>query len=364
MEVVLRKRKGIKKTALSLAIWRPDLRQWTYEPLKLFLYPIPVDAKPELKALLTAQNEETENQAKTRRSKRYLEINAEQDGEISSHKRQEDFIAFFDDLADKHDKNWKQAARVLREHCKGPVSFRALNGIWLEGFQRYLKKNYNHNWAWLLESRVRAGLKQALSERRIPKDIRIEVKPIAYKKKKKNFLNVAEIQHLAEAPCLNQELKRAFLFSCFSGLRYSDICALTWRNIDGDFLDFTQKKTDEEARIPLHPNARQILFENREKVINMDEKVFQMLSNTRVNQLLKIWARRAGIQKRVTFHTARHSCAFLNLDDEVSIYDLQTIMGHSRLSTTEDYAHQHAEGLRKRLASKVHKINLKIGEAK
>jgi integrase len=361
MEVVLRKRKGLKKTSLSLAIWRPELRQWTYEPLKLFLYPIPADAKPELRAMLEAQNKESEDQAKTKRSKRYLEINAEQDGEISSHNRQEDFITFFADLADKHDKNWKQAARVLREYCKGPVSFRALNGFWLEGFQKYLEKNYNHNWGWLLQSRIRAGLKQALRERRIPKDICVEVKPIPYKKKKKVFLTAVEIQQLAKTPFENHELKRAFLFSCFSGLRYSDICALTWRNIDGEFLDFEQIKTGEDARIPLHPNAKQILFENREKVINLDEKVFKMLSNTRVNQLVKIWARRAGIQKLVTFHTGRHTCGFLNLDDEVSIYDLQKIMGHSKLATTEDYAHQHAEGLRKRLAEKVHKINLKIG---
>ena len=57
-----------------------------------------------------------------------------------------------------------------------------------------------------------------------------------------------------------------------------------------------------------------------------------------MNRTLKLWAKRAGIEKNVTLHTARHTCATLLLSKGVDLYTVSKILGHSEISTTQIYA--------------------------
>ena len=78
---------------------------------------------------------------------------------------------------------------------------------------------------------------------------------------KKEYLTLEEIQKLANTPCRNDELKLGFLFSCFTGLRWSDLQQLTWNSFKNGEIHFTQKKTGDVEVLPLANATKQILFQ-------------------------------------------------------------------------------------------------------
>ena len=112
---------------------------------------------------------------------------------------------------------------------------------------------------------------------------------------------------------LNQ-VKDIFLFSCFTGLAYSDVKKLSRKNIsigvDGERWTFINRtKTDTRSNIPLLPIASTILekYKDYPQVINQ-EKLLPLLSNQKMNFYLKEIADVCEINKELTFHLARHSC--------------------------------------------------------
>jgi len=134
-----------------------------------------------------------------------------------------------------------------------------------------------------------------------------------------------------------------FLFSCYTGLRFSDISALnkdSLRTIDGNtWIDTTMIKTAEPIRIPLY-----LLFDGKPiEILNRytqpDRKyIFDDLTNQYVNRCLKDLAKIAGIKKTVTFHTARHTQATFLLYKGVNITTVQKLLGHKKLQTTQIYS--------------------------
>ncbi|MFH2108146.1 MAG: tyrosine-type recombinase/integrase [Chrysiogenia bacterium] len=355
--VVLRKREGKKKDTLSLAIWNPEKKNWVYEPLKLYIYHDPQ---------YSDQNKEAQKLAEIIRTRRQLEVYSGEHGEIPEHKKRGNFITFFENMtngtgefenAGPRDRNWKQALRVLKLYNPGPVSFKALNSSWELDFQRYLLKNYSHNMAWLIEVKFRAAIREAVRKRLLNRDFLFEVPSIEFKRNERIFLTVEEIQKMANTPCENEDLKRAFLFSCFSGLRFGDVRSLKWRNVEKDYLIFEQEKTSKVKRLPLNQNAKDIL--SQFKIIRPEGNVFTLLSPTRTNFLLRRWARKAGITKHISFHVGRHSYAFMLLRAGVDIYRVSKAMGHESIEMTMVYAHFMPEELRKDIDDKlpVFKVN-------
>ncbi len=153
----------------------------------------------------------------------------------------------------------------------------------------------------------------------------------------RSFLTLQEVQQLASTPCRDEELKRAFLFSCFCGLRYSDIRALTWRNIraagDGGLqVEIVQTKTKAVVYLPLSDNAVAQLPPRREP----DALVFSLPAG--ISRVLDRWVAAAGIEKHVTFHVARHTCATLLLTFGADLYTVSKLLGHSDVKTTQIYA--------------------------
>jgi len=97
-------------------------------------------------------------------------------------------------------------------------------------------------------SKVKACLREAYNKKMIRENPALRVKPLKAGDPHRQFLTFEELQLLAKTPCEIDLLKRAFLFSALTGLRWSDVKALTWENIkyseqDGWFIQFTQKKT-------------------------------------------------------------------------------------------------------------------------
>lgn len=151
------------------------------------------------------------------------------------------------------------------------------------------------------------------------------------------FLTLEEVVKLIDAPCDYPVVKRMFLFSCFTGLRCSDVKALTWNKIDDSMIATTMQKTQQPIYIPLSDNARRWLPERGGAT--GDDLVFVgwPTINT-ICRCLDKWAKNAGIDKHVTFHTSRHTFATLLITNGADLYVVSKLLGHQDISTTTIYA--------------------------
>lgn len=154
----------------------------------------------------------------------------------------------------------------------------------------------------------------------------------------KTFLSLDEVSRLIDTPCPAYPiLKNMFLFACFTGLRCSDVKALTWKKVDDNMIGTTMQKTQKAIYIPISNNARRWLPERGSS--GPEDKVFTGYPtiNT-VCRTIDKWAKDAGIDKHVTFHIARHTFATLTLEYGADLYTVSKLLGHQRVTTTQIYA--------------------------
>ena len=154
----------------------------------------------------------------------------------------------------------------------------------------------------------------------------------------RTFLSLDEVSRLIDTPCPAYPiLKNMFLFACFTGLRCSDVKALTWKKVDDNMIGTTMQKTQKAIYIPISNNARRWLPERG--FAGPEDKVFTGYPtiNT-VCRTIDKWAKDAGIDKHVTFHIARHTFATLSLEYGADLYTVSKLLGHQRVTTTQIYA--------------------------
>jgi site-specific recombinase XerD len=165
---------------------------------------------------------------------------------------------------------------------------------------------------------------------------------------KRRWLSNDEIERL-----MKTDFKRAsttfirdmFLFSTFTGLSYSDLKDLRYKNIqvneDGSrWIAINRRKTGAASYIPLLDIPSQIIDKYRNsKFAGMDGKVFKIRTKENLNIQLKTIAKAAGIDKRVTWHQSRHSFGTtVCLTNGIPIETLSQMMGHKSVKTTQIYA--------------------------
>ncbi len=152
----------------------------------------------------------------------------------------------------------------------------------------------------------------------------------------REYLTLEEVQRLVATPCGSPESKRAFLFACFTGLRISDIRALTWEQVhrDGDNwqLETMQTKSRHMVYVPASDNAKRLMGQPGKG------HVFNLPAQTSVNDAIAVWAKHAGIDKKITFHCSRHTFATLLLTSGVDIYTTSKLLGHASVDVTQIYA--------------------------
>jgi integrase len=228
-------------------------------------------------------------------------------------------------------------AQVDKDFCKGYIeylrAFRKPNGEPLKDFTLH---TYYKMFSCALNMAVREDV--------IPMNPFTKLDPKAKPQapeSTREFLSVDEVKALIKTDCKNDVIKRAFLFSCFCGLRHSDLMALTWGDIEKNgtdtFLNIIVKKTAKPLRLALSPTALRWL-PNTEKAKPTD-KVFVLPKMPHYhNRVLKKWAKDAGITKTVSFHVARHTFATLELTAGADIYTTSKLLGHSNVKTTQIYA--------------------------
>lgn len=151
-----------------------------------------------------------------------------------------------------------------------------------------------------------------------------------------------------KADCLpkHKKLLQYFLFSCYTGLRISDITAITWTKLHDNLLIFRPEKTKyshNDVTVPLSAKARKYLppFPPTK---NWSGKIFPTYSDPVSNRYLKDVADKLEIRKKITYHTSRHTFGSLFAEGG-NIVALQKIMGHGDIKTTMGYVHTSTKNL-------------------
>ena len=163
---------------------------------------------------------------------------------------------------------------------------------------------------------------------------------IRRKESQRDFLTIDEVKRLIATPCDNPTVKQAYLFACSCGLRLGDVLNLKWKDISEDKgtwrASILMLKSQRPLYIPLGEQARKWMPEQGEDGPN--EKVFK-LNRQAINENLQSWAEAAGItNKKVTFHTSRHTFATMLLTLGADIYTVSKLLGHTSVKTTQIYA--------------------------
>ena len=230
-------------------------------------------------------------------------------------------------------------ADVDREFCRGFVAF-------LRTCKSHRgKETISDTTARLLMYRIAAAMDKAVVEGLIPNNpfraLDAKEKP-KIKNARREFLTVEELKTLISTPCRYDIVKKAFLFSCFTGLRYSDMKSLLWSEVhtaaDGKtlYIEHRQVKTKKTVTIPLSDEALRWMPKQQEGV----DQVFHELkiSTGTVEDVLKEWMKDCKIDKHITYHCSRHTAATTLLTLGANLYVVSKLMGHSSIQMTEVYA--------------------------
>ncbi len=156
----------------------------------------------------------------------------------------------------------------------------------------------------------------------------------------RHFLEIEELQFLyrrflessAQLTYSERESLRAFLFSCFTGLRYADLKTLTWEDIQNGKIRKRTQKTGSLIYIPI-PSQAQKLMQTKNGSL-----VLHVVNNSSFNKNLRSAAQRLGYKKRLHTHLARHTFATACISLGIPVEVVSRMLGHSNLQTTLIYA--------------------------
>lgn len=162
---------------------------------------------------------------------------------------------------------------------------------------------------------------------------------------KKQILTLDEIRRLASTPFAGSypDIRRAFLFSLYTGIRWRDVSQLTYENVDlsSGLLKFEQSKIAGRSKsssvvTPLSPMLHKIIGEP-EVHGDCRQLIFSLPTWSTCVKQLDAWVKAAGIGKHITWHCARHSFAVNILNGGANIKTVQSLMGHASIEMTEKY---------------------------
>ncbi|MDR2589334.1 MAG: site-specific integrase [Spirochaetales bacterium] len=330
MGVKIREKRG----KLYLDIYLGGKRTW--ETLRLTLTPD------------KAQNKEIWRLAEVCRSQRETQLLAGawniQDP-ISSKKTMETYL-------EEYSKTYKTPGHVLGvvKHVKNfgngaAIQVCQITPNWVDQFQQYLlnKASLSHTSALAYSKIIRAALKKAVGAGIILRNPADAVARIQEEEIELEFLNFKEVQKLANVHYDDdpyaEEVRRAFLFACNTGLRVSDLETITWKQIETSPMQIIKKqeKTRNPVYIPLNKSAQNLIGKAENKP---DDKIFDLPPKKRQNtyKLLSRWAVDAKVTKHIGWHTARRTFATMELEHGVDIYTVAKLLGHRTITQVAKYA--------------------------
>lgn len=229
---------------------------------------------------------------------------------------------------------------------RGDVEFRDLDYRYLTGFEAYLRSlGLMTNSVGKHLRNVRTLINEAINQGYMSlADYPFRQFRIRKEKPEHRVLTVPELQKLERLQLNRKSRQRvldSFLFCCYTGLRFSDYTQLTDDSLvlqrGKPWLVLTSQKTGARQKLPVY-----LLFDG--KALDLIEKyetlpkMNRIGCNADVNRTLKEIVTQAGITKRVTFHTVRHTFATQLLGQSVPITTIQRLLGHTSVKTTQIYS--------------------------
>lgn len=305
------------------------------------------------------QNKEVLQLAKQIRYEREQEYLEDMEGYRLKKDKDIDFLDYFQTYIDNYTKKdlrmlkisfqrFKDFLRDTPEYSKYTKSIKPdqLNKDMMLDFVEYLQSRSRGEGAKSLYQRFKKVVNFAVEHDVMKKNpckgviIRIDEQLL-----RKDVLSIEEMQKLLEYhdPKQNQNVRRAFIFCLYAGLRYCDVIDLTFSNVDfsNKKLTFEQKKTKGHSAnsgvvIPLNDGLLRLIGEPTEGQTK-ESVIFLLPSYQMCLKSIRRWVKGAGIDKHITWHCARHSFAVNILNNGANIKTVASLLGHSGLKHTEKY---------------------------
>lgn len=237
---------------------------------------------------------------------------------------------------------------ALLKKFKKDIRFSELTFEFVSAFEHFLQQQgYHTNTIAKHMKHLKKHVNAAINKEHI------DLRKYAFRKYKiktvenrHTYLSPEELQRLEQLDLSGklakyQKTLDAFLFCCYAGMRYSDFVSLSSENIleihQESWLIYKSVKTNIEVRLPLY-----LLFGGKGLLILQKYQdcicdFFRLKGNSNVNKELIVLARLAGISKRISFHTARHTNATLLIYNGANITTVQKLLGHKSVKTTQIY---------------------------
>ena len=247
-------------------------------------------------------------------------------------------------------KNYKTTIKRLKNYITkkynaNDISLTQINYNFIYNFSQFLLLNTecNHNGMMKHIQRFKKITNFCIKNNYITKDPFVGFK-ISFKKSNRVYINKDELETLKNITLNNNlnKVRDVFLFSCYTGLSYIDLYNLNINNIrkgnDGlKWIYVKRHKTDIPSNVPILPYALYILdLYKKHKNTN---RIFPMISNQKTNKALKEIACLCNFNKKLTFHSARHTFATtITLTNGVPIETVSKMLGHNNIKTTQIYA--------------------------
>lgn len=356
--VVLREKKlASGNISLYLDIYRDGQR--SYEFLKLYINPKarnPIDKE---------QNRTNYELANRIRTDRENELNNLAFDYISPLKKKVLYFEFAQNYLDNYTKKDKAMIngaiedfrRFITEDYPGikpeTLKISQIDRLMVVTFIDFLQDNHMGEGANSYYSRFKKILNHAVAKNIISKSPAQKKEPgdneLTCKKPtglRKQILTNEEIQLIAKTSCTRPEIKKAFFFCLCTGLRFVDVKALRYSDIDFSSckLRIDQQKTGNPVIVDLNQSALKLINAAEAS----DSLVFDLPGRKWATKTISNLVIKAGIKKHITWHCARHSLAvnLLTSDEKPDVKTVSSILGHTSTRTTEVYMHV-VDGLKK-----------------
>lgn len=328
-----------KKEALNLYIW---------------LHPRTADERK--------QNKNTLQLAESIRFEREQELLEDRNGYRLKKEKERNFLRYLQQHIDNEGftmpsrKSYRYSLKRLREFIelmpqyqkfKDVLPMDAITPNFVIGFVNYLRKvcvgeGARKNYFWFKKA-VANAVEEEIIKKNPCNGIRIVYETNVVKKE---ILTPKEIDRLAafRYDGEHREVQRAFIFCCYTGLRYCDVSELTYANVDFEsrVMRFNQKKAEGRSAhagvvIPLSDGLLKLIGTPKDG--DTSQKIFVLPEKSAAARHLTRWVKLAGINKHITWHCARHSVAVNLLNSGTDIKTTSSILGHSSIKMTEKYLH-------------------------
>ncbi len=334
MSIHLRKRGNSDGTvSLILDIYHNGQRSYEFlKDLKLCKPTSPIERQ---------ENKERLELAERIKNKREQQLQSNEYDISPIFKNGIDFVKFFENYEKNYTKKDKRTMvaslnkfkKFMEEEAINSLTTKQVNENIVTRFKDYLEDTLKGespaNYFSKFKKILKYGVREKLFTSNPADGITIKKNTII----KKQILTFEEIQTMAKVSVTNDQVKRAFLFSCLTGLRFCDIIQLKWKNIQNGIMNLTQQKTGIPVSINLNQSALTILG-NRGKG---EELVFTLPSHNACIKDLAVWCKKAGIEKKITWHCARHSFATGIIYYGSDVKNASSLLGHNSLSYTDRY---------------------------